>query len=410
VVIAGSTVMCAGCGAAPVEPYEWVCPNRDCGDDVDHVIVRRLSAPYPAFVASESENPFIRYRGLLRAYHRWTAAGRSDDDFLVLVDTAFGRTPFARHHALDEAVGARVWVKDETGNVAGSHKARHLFGLKLLLRVLSELGGAPPDAPLAIASCGNAALAAATVADRPLEVFVPTDADPAVLARLKDLGATVTACSRDGDEAGDPCYRRFRAAVAGGAIPFGCQGPENGLTIEGGMTLAYEIAEAGVALDHVVVQVGGGGGARALIEGFDDAVQLGVAASAPTFHAVQTAGAAPLARAHQALLASGESVADAARHRSQYMWPWETTPVSIAHGILDDETYDWVAVEGGVLTTGGTVKVVSEALLQEANDLARETTGIPVSPTGSAGLAGLLSLVRDGVIARGAEVGVIFSG
>ena len=46
----------------------------------------------------------------------------------------------------------------------------------------------PARAPLAIASCGNAALAAAVVAraaDRRLRVFIPPDADPAVVARLR---------------------------------------------------------------------------------------------------------------------------------------------------------------------------------------------------------------------------------
>ena len=28
------------------------------------------------------------------------------------------------------------------------------------------------------------------------------------------------------------------------------------------------------------------------------------------------------------------------------MWAWETTPASVAHGILDDETYDWVVRRG----------------------------------------------------------------
>ena len=60
--------------------------------------------------------------------------------------------------------------------------------------------------------------------------------------------------------------------------------------------------------------------------------------------------------------------------------------------------------------TGGTTVVADEETLREANRLARETTGIVVSHTGSAGLAGLLQLRRDGVVAAGARVGVLFSG
>jgi len=31
------------------------------------------------------------------------------------------------------------------------------------------------------------------------------------------------------------------------------------------------------------------------------------------------------------------------------MWPWEETPRSVAHGILDDETYDWLAIVKGIM-------------------------------------------------------------
>ena len=31
---------------------------------------------------------------------------------------------------------------------------------------------------------------------------------------------------------GDPCYAAFRGLVADGAVPFCCQGPDNGLTVD----------------------------------------------------------------------------------------------------------------------------------------------------------------------------------
>ena len=110
------------------------------------------------------------------------------DDAVAAVDgRGFRRTPLRAVRRLSTRPSvARVWVKDETGNVSGSHKGRHLFGLMILLRVVERLGLIGPAeaaAPLAIASCGNAALAAAVVAaaaaGRRLEVFVPVDADPA---------------------------------------------------------------------------------------------------------------------------------------------------------------------------------------------------------------------------------------
>ena len=58
-------------------------------------------------------------------------------------------------------------------------------------------------------------------------------------------------------------------------------------------------------------------------------------AGMPRIHAVQTL-ASPLRRAYDRVLSRG--VDEAVANRSQFMWPWESVPKSIATGILDDET------------------------------------------------------------------------
>lgn len=444
-----SRMVCSGCGrvADPADPYPFRCAAAGT-DDVDHVLVRQLDTtavrfPAPADGAAEP-NPFLRYRALLHPYHLATARGLGDAAYRALVGGldrelarldghGFRATPFGRRARLSGALGCTdaggVWVKDETGNVSGSHKGRHLMGLLLHLEVVERLGmtANAPRPHLAIASCGNAALAAAVVAaagDRRLRVFVPVDADPLVLDRLRELGAHVVVCPREPGVAGDPTYLRLRTDLLSGAIPFTCQGTENGLAIEGGLTLGYEIASdlaaAGEELDHVVVQVGGGALASAVVQGLREAVDLGALHRMPRVHTVQTAAAYPLARAYERVRAllpadptAGQvagALRQAAAHRSSYMWPWETEPKSIAHGILDDETYDWRAVVAGMLTTGGEPVVVDEDLLAGANTLAVGTTGIPVDPTGSAGLAGLMALRRSGRIGPGDRVAVLFTG
>ena len=90
------------------------------------------------------------------------------------------------------------------------------------------------------------------------------------------------------------------------------------------------------------------------------------------------------------------------------MWPWETEPRSAATGILDDETYDWLGIVQALQDSGGSSIVATEALVIEANELARSTTEIDVDPTGTAGLAGLLA-VRDQV-ADDERVVVLFTG
>ena len=436
-----TTVVCAGCGhvAPPDEPLPFACPNAGA-DDVDHLMVRELDPTHVSFPDEDGDaNPFVRYRELFHAYHLGRAHAMSDKDHVHLVEQldkavaavdghGFTETPLSPSDALSRALGCSVWVKDETGNVSGSHKARHLMGLMIHLLVAEQTGlAAAEDRGLAIASCGNAALAAAVVAraaGRAIRVFVPTWADPAVIGRLRELEATIEVCERTAGVPGDPTYHALRRAVADGAVPFTCQGPDNGLTIEGGQTLGYELvtqlAREGGSLDRLMIQVGGGALASSCVRAFEDAALLEAPEHPPRFHAVQTLGAHPLERAyarvrlHVGYDATDERIVEAmawARsHRSEVMWPWEEEPTSVAEGILDDETYDWAAVVAGMLATDGGPVLVSEDRLREANDLARSATGIDVSHTGSAGLAGLLELAAAGAIRSDERVGVIFTG
>ena len=417
---------CHGCGAAvdASRALPFRCPAADAAGDTDHVLVpEERGDPFPA---GGEPDPFVRYRALLSPYRLARAAGLPDsawseiagqlDDALVRAGgRGFRVTPLAARPELARAAGVagRVWVKDETVNVSGSHKARHLMLVMLYLRVLEAArlpaGEGARGRRLAIASCGNAALAAAVVAraaEWPLDVFIPAGASAAVVRRLQDLGARIAVCGRRAGEAGDPCFLRFREAVQAGAIPFGVQGSENGLAVEGGRTLAFEVAEGLRALQaaptSLFVQVGGGALASALAQGFAVAARLGVLERPPRLMAVQTSGCAPLERAWRRL--GTTTLAEAARTRSRFMWPWETTPASLAHGILDDETYDWWAIADAMRATGGGPVVVGEDLVARAHALAREHTGIAVSATGTAGLAGVLAGSPDG------DALVIFSG
>jgi len=441
-----TSVVCAGCGhvAPPDEPYPFRCPNASPGDDIDHVLARELDPTHVGFPDDDEPNPFVRYRELFHSYHLGRRHGLSDGDYVDLVERldkavaevdgrGFTVTPFFRSDVLSEHLGfsgeGGVWVKDETGNVSGSHKARHLMGVMVHLLVAEQAGLVPDgDRPdLAIASCGNAALAAAVVAraaERTLKVFVPTWADPKVIAGLEELGARIEVCPREEGVAGDPAYLGLKEALAAGALPFTVQGGDNGLAIEGGETLGYEMISSLVSTDAtltgLVVQVGGGALASSCIRAFEDAALLEAPAALPRVHTVQTRGAHPLKRAYDLVrerigepespAAIVEGMRYARTHRSEFMWPWEEEPKSIATGILDDETYDWADVVSGMLATDGSALVVSEETLAEANTLAREATGIDVDPTGSAGLAGLLELVRTGKVASDERIAVLFTG
>jgi threonine synthase len=417
VVLRGRFCDCQGAVPGPV----LVCPRR--GDpDVECVPHMPDRLGLPLVTDPASQHPFLRYRDHIAASREdpeayETAVAALDDAVADLTGRRLAVTPTVDGAGVMAALGrpgVDLLVKDETCLPAASHKIRHLFGVGLQLRLQSGAAGEASllrGRRLAISSCGNAAHAAAVVAaalDWPIDVFVPPGADPHVLSELQRLGASVVPCPRLGSQSGDPCQRAFQEAVAGGAIPFGVQGPDNAWALDGGRTIAFELAEAscsGRGLDHLVVQVGGGALAAATWSGLDLATRLGVLPRRPVLAAVQTAGAAPLARAGAVVAARaarhglGAAMAWAVRHRSEVMWPWETEPRSVATGILDDETYDWAAVVDAVLSSGGTFEVVDDDALVAANRLVLDHLGIAADETGTAGLAGLaagLDRIADG--------------
>jgi threonine synthase len=408
---------CAVCGTGvPIEvPWPWRCPRATTTDRA-HVLRIEGATVEPA---EDDPNPFVAYRRRMAWYWFARSHGFGDDDAIALVadvdaavravdGTGFAVTPFGRSDALSTALDLDVWVKDETGNVAGSHKARHLMTILLHLLAAERAGVAPSDPRrprLAIASCGNAALAAGTLAaalDWPLDVFVPPDADGAIVERLHALGVGVVTCPRRaGEPPGDPCVHRCRAAVDGGAVPFSVQGPENTLCLDGGRTIAWEMARAvGEDGGRVFVQVGGGALATGVGDGLrDEGVTTPI-------HAVQTEGCAPLAEAWACAQRVG--LVEAPQHWHECMRPWPTTPTSAATGILDDETYDWLGVVDAMAASGGSPVVATEADVVAANDLARGATTIVVDATGTAGLAGVRAFRRH--IRDGERVVVLFTG
>lgn len=383
---------CPVCGTTVdiATAFAWKCP-RATHHDPHHVLHLLEGGPAPELLASE--NPFVRFGPRLAWWQFARANGMTAAACEALTyETAgdFTVTPLVQSPDLSDLIGGPVWAKVETGNVGGSHKARHLASILLHLRAAEVLGLLPVRPSLAIASCGNAAIAAATLAasvDWPIEVFVPTWMDDAVAEALALLGARITTCDRRADgPPGDPALLRFREAVSAGAIPFSVQGPENGYCLDGGRTLGWELAEqlasVEVGLAAVYAQVGGGAFAACLSQGLDHRVPL---------VAVQAEGAAPL----HAALQRANGADHPARQWADIMRPWPN-PCSLADGIIDDETYDWIAVRNAIDESGGRSLVAPESAIERAH-AAATAAGFDVSPTGSAGLAGALADAAQGV-------------
>ena len=146
---------------------------------------------------------------------------------------------------------------------------------------------------------------------------------------------------------------------------------------------------------YLFIQVGGGALASGICQALLTAHRWGRLAELPTVYTVQTAGAHPLKRAFDRVhdlsqrTSLQEAMVYARTRRGGFMWPWEDVPKSVAHGILDDETYDWAIPIEMMIATGGQALIADEASLGVAHRRGRDVTGIDVSATGTAGLAGL---------------------
>jgi len=467
-----------------IEDGRFSCPRR--GEAGDHLL-RRVGLEGKAAARAIARGweragagSFLRLQALFSARELAGEDGyrrihdRLEEALAAREGTVFRVTPLLPQPALAAALGRSgpLWVKDETGNVGGSHKGRHLFATLLYLEALAARGDAPGKPELAIYSCGNAALAAAAVARAGgyrLRAFVPADVDPRIASLLEERGALVERIARAQTGEGDPCYLAFREALRRpGVLPFACAGNDNWSNIEGGSALGWEIVLAlrgqAAAVDHVVLQVGGAAFARAVAQAFEEAFSLGFLPRLPKIHACQPEGGFPFVRGWALALAAyaargggsagipcdrlappaealgrlaaflraeGPSLsplvdrfaadfagpaargvlAEIARRPGAFFWPWDgAAPQSLAHGILDDLPYDGTGLLPAVLRTGGRAVILPEARIRSAWETARAATGIPVCPTGAAGLAGLMELEAQGLLNPAESVLVVFTG
>jgi threonine dehydratase len=150
---------------------------------------------------------------------------------------------------------APVWFKCEWLQHTGSFKARGAFNRVLAAQQAGELD---PAVGVVAASGGNAGLAVAYAAAHvgvPAEIWVPTNAPPVKVARLRDLGATVVA---HGVEYAEAYLGAITRADETGAVY--CHAYDHVNMAAGAGTIGLELLEqVPGGFDTVIVAVGGGG-------------------------------------------------------------------------------------------------------------------------------------------------------
>ena len=164
-----------------------------------------------------------------------------------VIDPAFLNTPVITSPELDKRAGRPVLIKDESANPIGSFKGR---GADNFCQTYAK-----PGSRFVCASAGNFGQGLAWGARRAgatVVVFAATTASPIKIDRMRALGADVRLEGTDFDGA-NSAAKRF-AAENGLAYVEDAAFPE---VAEGAGTIAYELTEAGLEFDAIVVPVGG---------------------------------------------------------------------------------------------------------------------------------------------------------
>jgi threonine dehydratase len=160
-------------------------------------------------------------------------------------------TPLEYSHYLSAQTGAQVYLKLENVQHTGSFKFRGAMSKMLSLEKAHLAKG------VVAASSGNHGMAvsyAAKLLETEATIFVASDASPAKVERIRQLGGKV-------EVAGDNCVHAEQAARAkAGAGGLAYISPYNDLDVVAGQgTIGLELQKQLAQIDAVFVAVGGGG-------------------------------------------------------------------------------------------------------------------------------------------------------
>lgn len=160
-------------------------------------------------------------------------------------------TPLLRCDALDDAAGAKVWVKAECLQQGGA------FKLRGAVNAVSALGADGRKNGVLAYSSGNHAIAVATAAKLfgvPAVIVMPADAPRAKLERTKSLGAEVVTYDRVRESREEIGQRIARERALPLVKPF-----DDPFVMAGQGTIGLELAAALPSLDAAFAPASGGG-------------------------------------------------------------------------------------------------------------------------------------------------------
>ena len=275
-----------------------------------------------------------------------------------------------------------IYVKDESGNPTRSFKDR---GMSMAVSAARLLGAARLVTP----SAGNAALALSEYgreAAIPVLVAMPDDTPSGIVDKCRDLEAEVELVDGDISIAG-----KWLAANRS-PDDFDVSTLKEPYRVEGKKTMGYELFEqfGGELPDVVIYPTGGGTGLVGMWKAWDEMETMGwIGRERPRLFAVQSAGCAPIVKAH------------AEGHGDIEAWP---NPVTKAWGLRVPSPIGGFLCLKAITETGGGALAIPEEEIHQTTAEVLDGLDVDFCPEGGAAWAAMLKLRNSGGIAEGERV------
>ncbi len=306
----------------------------------------------------------------------------------VIVSLGEGGTSLNRCVKISEIIGTdKVYAKNEGENPTGSFKDRGMtvgVSKALELRMKKAI----------CASTGNTSASLAAYAARAgLECMVLIPSGKVAFGKLTQAivhGAKVVQIKGNFDEAlkivQEICLKR----------PVYLLNSVNPFRLEGQKTAAFEIRDQlGKIPDKLVVPVGNAGNISAIWKGFKELYELGLTERLPQMVGIQAEGAAPIVNSIRRGFSEVKFV---------------EKPETVATAIRIGSPVNWKKAVNAIKESKGLVETISDSEILEAQRMLAQLEGLFVEPASAASVAGLIKLVKLGLVDKDEEVVCVLTG
>lgn len=359
---------CKNCGWRSV--YERPlkrCPT--CGDDI-------LYARYDLEALRREgwgDKILNRKRGMWR-YHELLPIKHTDN----VISLGEGATPLIHARNVGAMLGLKyLYIKDERQGPTNSFKDRQA---SVAISAMYELG----IQEAVVASTGNVAIAYSAYAARAsikLWAFFPDLVPSDKIREVALYGTEVVNVTGTYDQTKEIASRFAQSQ----GIHYD-QGIKNIAAMESMKTISYEIVEelGWRSPDWFIQPVSGGMGPIGAAKGFEELVELGLSDKVPSIAIIQSTGCAPMVDAFN----NGMSVAVPIENPQTVIATLSTGNPGRAYQLLYELMQQY----------GGAAESATDEEAFEATRILARNDGISVEPATAVGFAGLIKLVRRGVI------------